>query len=178
MYPSAPEYFMQLVTLVAVVVFIGYALVFRSNYRRTQPPTATPEVIGETNDASTPSPTAGPLSSPQVSSSPKPPASSQSRIKINVDTKIDDTTPASDKIVYPGAVATGGNSYETDADGDSVYNWYKEELTKRSYQIRNNVRTKANEKFKAVLQGVSGNVSIKVTIDQESSDAKTKILLE
>lgn len=169
---------MQLVTLVAVVVFIGYALVFRSNSHRVKPPPAFPEVIGETDAISTPSPTAGPLSSPQVSSSSEPPASSQSRIKINVDTNIDDTTPASDKIVYPGAVATGGNSYETDADGDSVYNWYKEELGKRSYQIRSNVRTKANEKFKAVLQGVSGNLSIKVTIDQENSDAKTKITLE
>lgn len=169
---------MQLFTLVAVVIFIGYALVFRSNYRRTQLPTATPEVIGETNVVSTPSPTAIPLSSTQISSTPKPSASSQSRIKINVDTDVDDTTPASDKIIYPGAVATGGNSYETDADGDSVYNWYKEELGNRFYQIRNNVRTKANEKFKAVLQGVSGSISIKVTIDQENSSVKTKITVE
>jgi hypothetical protein len=162
---------MHLLTLIASIVFIGYAVLVRIPQ---------PEVIGDTDNLEvSPTPQTSPMASISLKSSPRSsPVTGKSNIDIKVDTKLDNTVSGSEKIVYPGAKSIGGNIYETDADGDAVYEWYKSELGKRSYQIRNNVRTKANEMFKAILQGVSNSVSIKVMIDQENASAKTKIVIE
>ncbi len=172
---------MHLLTVIASVIFIGYAVLVRIPGFPLSKNSSQPEVIGETDNLKSPQPDASPQPSASLQLRPTPRSSSvsgKSNIDIRVDTKIDNSTPGSEKIIYPGANSTGGNTYETDAPGDMVYDWYKSELSSRSYQIRNNVRTKANEKFKAILQGVSNSTSIKVTIDQENTSAKTNILVE
>ena len=173
---------MPILTLIAVVVFAGYALYMRVY----APPSNQGQVSGETDtnlevsSQATPvgTPSSTPVISPQKTSPSPTVKSGSSKIDISVDARLGNSIPASEKIVYPGAVQTGGNSYETETDGNAVYDWYKSELGKRTYQIRNNVKTSANEKFKAILQAVSGNSSIKVTLDQENTASKTHIVLE
>lgn len=172
---------MPLVTIAAVVVFIGYAIFVRveGNTQNTNPsptPDAPPIVIDEENEPiSSPSPTANPTPQASVTTT-----TGNTTVKIQVDTNSSGSSDRS--IVYPGASkqSESGASviYETSASGDEVYDWYKSQLESKNYQIRNNVRTKANDKFKGVLQGVGGDTSIKVTIDQESASAKTVITLE
>lgn len=173
---------MPLITIAAVVVFIGYAIFVRvdTKSQNTDPsptPDASPIVIDERSEASpTPNPTV--ISTPQASTITT--TTGNSTIKIQVDTNSNSLGDRS--IVYPGASKQSESSssvvYETTASGDEVYDWYKSQLESKNYQIRNNVRTKANDKFKGVLQGVGGDTSIKVTIDQESSSSKTVITLE
>ena len=166
---------MSPLTILALIVFVGYTLFTRFSPHTPTTPKSSPQVWGEETEATE---SAIAVASPKTSSIPAATASSKSHIDIKVDTNSGNANAATEKLVYPGASKIGDNLYETNADGDTVYSWYKAELDKRSFQIRNNVRTKANDKFKAVLQGVSGNTSIKVTIDQENSGAKTKITLE
>ena len=140
-----------------------------------------PQVAGDVDIAESPSPSASPSASPHASSTPNASSSvhvSEGTSKINISVDSTDGNKSHIQIVYPGSTNTGGNTYETSASGDSVYDWYKNELNSRSFSIRNNVKTKANDKFKAILQGVNGDSSIKVNIDQENASAKTRITLE
>ncbi len=172
---------MPFISVLAVIVLIGYITVTGLQARQQKSnPSPTPQVESAVSEVDpTSNPSLVPSSSVTISPKPKPSSTtSDSQIKINVDTQIGDTTSTSEKLIYSGAVSVGGNQYETSAGGNSVYDWYKIEMNKRSYQIRNNVKTQANDKFKAVLQGVSGSTSLKVTIDQENAAAKTIITLE
>ncbi len=166
---------MPLVTIVAIVIFVGYAVFTRLSDNIPQEQTEvkqTPEIVfQETVNPST-------FPSPATSVSPlATPAVGGANIDISVDANI-----SSDKqtitLVYPGATKIGDNTYETTDSGDMVYDWYKDQMVQKNFQIRNNVKTRANDKFKAVLQGESATESLKVTIDQESKSAKTQIKLE
>lgn len=173
---------MHVLTVLAIIIFAGYALYARisTSYNNQG------QVIGENAENLEASPSGIPAKSPMptpIISPPKstisPAAKSESaKIDINVDANLTNTPVASEKIVYPGASSRGGNNYETADAGDRVYDWYKKELSSRSYQIRTNVKTQANEKFKAILQGVAHNNALKVTIDQENTDTTTRIVLE
>lgn len=173
---------MSFVTIAAILIVLGYTVFTRVSDSSPQS-FSEPKVQGDSSDASssaTPDPSsslissATPSASPKISNSPKV-TQKVSDITISVDTQTENKS--SEVIVYPGATGSG-KIYETSTDGDTVYSWYKNELEKRNFSIRNNVRTKANDKFKGVLQGVSGNDSIKVTISQENAGAKTIIVFE
>ncbi len=170
---------MSFIGLIISIIVLGITIYSRIGAINKNSHTAS--VQGEVDIAATPSPSASASASPRNSSTPR--ASSNvhvsegtSKIDISVDTA--DGSKSHIQLVYPGAVSVGGNAYETSASGDLVYDWYKNELNSRKFNIRNNVRTKANDKFKGVLQGVNGDSSIKVTIDQEDASAKTRITLE
>ena len=166
---------MTLLTVIALVIILGVGTFSRISLTKSLPssPPTSPEIAGVTSVA-TSSPEMIPT--PQASSSPT--SSTKSKVEINVDTKVNGTTASLEKLIYPGASAINGNQYEVNVRGATVYDWYKSEMSKRNYQIRNNVKTQANEKFKGVLQGVSGSSSLKVTIDQENPASKTTITLE
>lgn len=169
---------MPILTVIAIVIFAGYAIYTRVY---TSPPKLQNSADGTVLSTDTTQSSPSPAVSPKVSPSPTAKtsvSSGTSKIDIKVDSTIGNTTPTSEKIVYPGASQVGGNRYETATDPDAVYNWYKGELEKRTFQIRNNVKTRANDKFKAILQGVAGSISIKVTIEQENAGAKTVMTLE
>jgi len=170
---------MPFLTIASIVVIISYAIYSRVNTDISQKhPTQEPEVLSET-DQITPTPTSTPQPTTRPTTTAVP---SKAKIDVQVNSQLNGVAPTPEKLVYPGTnkIRTDGSAeiYETDADGDTVYNWYKSEFDKRSYNIRNNVRTKANDKFKAVLQGVSESSSLKVTIDQENAGAKTIITVE
>ena len=169
---------MPLVTILAVIVFVGYITVTGITARKNSSvPRPTSEVKSAVDETS-PMPSASLVPSPTPISSTKPKTSGSSpnsQIKIEVDTQLGNTTPSLVNIIYPSASQTNGNEYEVNERGATVYDWYKSEMSKRNYQIRNNVKTQANEKFKGVLQGVSGSSSLKVTIDQENYASKTVI---
>lgn len=152
-------------TTIAIIIFVGYVVLLRgSNFFQSEKTANTENIAGET---SVQTPSNSPSITPSVfpTISPKPITSSSS------------SSPSSQKFIYPGADGQGSH-YQTNDAGDTVYNWYKAEMEKNTYQIRTNVKTRANDKFKAVLQGASGNDSFKVTIDQENSSAKTVITIE
>lgn len=170
---------MPFLTIASIVVIISYAIYSRVNTDTSQNKTSQePEILSEEVQAVTPTLSTSPTQDP--TSAPKP--TTAAKIDVQVDSNLNGVAPTSEKLVYPGSakVRTDGSAqiYESNADGDTVYNWYKSEFDKRSYNIRNNVRTKANDKFKAVLQGVSQLSSLKVTIDQENAGAKTIITVE
>lgn len=169
---------MSYLTIIALVVFVGYSVYARVQSKNYKPPSSNQQVMSETSIATPdPSPSLSPSSS--VSSNiptPKPSASSKSQINIKVDDV--DQNKNRDILIYPNATKIGDNKYETTSSGDEVYNWYKSEMQKRSYQIRNNVKTRANEIFEAVVQGVSTNTALKVTIKQENNNSKTILTLE
>lgn len=168
---------MPLLTIASIVVIISYAIYSRVN-TDISPKQPEPEVLSDVDQAATPTLSPSPTLAPTSTPKPNTPA----KIDVQVDSNLNSVKLTSEKLVYPGAnkVRIDGSAeiYETDADGDTVYNWYKSEFDKRSYNIRNNIRTKANDKFKAVLQGVSESSSLKVSIDQESAGAKTIIAVE
>lgn len=172
---------MSFVTIIAIIIFSGYALWSQVKTRDTQKNESSPQVMSETDTASpsatfepiiTPTPIASSKTSPKPKSSPV--SQGESKISITVDPPRNST---GEKIVYPGAAHSAGK-YETADSGEQVYEWYKSELEKRSYQIRNKVKTRANDKFKGVLQGINQNEGFTVTIDQENQTAKTTFILE
>ncbi len=168
---------MPILTIITIIIFVGLAVFSRGKPNKTSSPATSPLVMGEVDEASA-SATPNPISttSPKPSSTPiNSNSSNDSKISIHVDAN---TSGNHETIIYPGANNTGGNTYQTTDSADAVYNWYVGELNKRSYNIRNNVKTRANDKFKAVLQGVSSSNSFKVTIDQENAGAKTIITIE
>lgn len=168
---------MPFLTIASIVVIISYAIYSRVN-TDISPKQQEPEVLSDVDQAATPTLSSSPTLAPTSTPKPNTPA----KIEVQVDSQLNGVASSSEKLIYPGAtkVRTDGSTeiYESGADGDTVYNWYKSEFDKRSYNIRNNVRTKANDKFKAVLQGVSESSSLKVTIDQENAGAKTTITIE
>ena len=171
---------MQILTIIATLIFIGYVLILRGgNLFSPKASQKLGNVAGEISIKESPS--VSPMIVPTVAPStlPKPTSLPSSPITIKVETQTGSTS-TSQKLVYPGAKQVSGqeNKYETSEAGETVYNWYKEEMEKEAYQIRTNVKAKANEKFKGVLQGVLNNAGIKVQIDQENSSSKTIIVLE
>lgn len=172
---------MPILTLIAVVIVVGYAVFYRLDAQSPSKIQPTPQISQNTQDVA--GDTTSPL--PQTSSPPSTSLEQKSVGGADIDIKVDTNIPdkqTSIRLIYPGAVhvKSEGNSnyYETGDGGDSVYDWYKTEMEKREFNIRNNVKTRANDKFKAVIQGVSATESLKVTIDQENSSAKTTITLE
>lgn len=166
---------MSYLTIAAVIIFVGYSMYARIHTKPSDAPSSSPQVISETDEKENLEKQESPSPRATVVPNPTPIASANSQIKIKVDSTDGKKT---EELIFPQAIKTGNNQYSTDKSGEEVYNWYKEEMQKRSYQIRNNVKTRANEKFKAVLQGVSSSSSLKVTIDQENSKSKTIITLE
>lgn len=171
---------MPFITVLAVVVVTGYALFVRVVHKTPDTPQATVEATPEASASAEPVASNSPTPSTTTFEPRSSPISTSgtSKINIKVDTLADQTTPSKEIIIYPGAKEVGNKKYKTDANGDTVYDWYKNQLNSRSYQIRNNVKTKANEKFVAVLQGVSGSTSIKITIEKENNNSPTKITVE
>lgn len=166
---------MSWLTITAIVVFVGYAVFTRTSGNVPSSPDsteATPEIVFDETLTENESPGPSPL--PAVSPTPQV---GGANIDISVDSNISGNKQ-SISLVYPGANKTGDNVFETSDSGDQVYDWYKSQMEQKNFNIRNNVRTKANDKFKAVLQGESARETLKVTIDQESSSAKTTIRLE
>lgn len=141
--------------------------------------TSTPLVNGATEEepAATPTPTATPTPKPVVFPTPPSNNKTNSQVKIQVDTQLGDQKSTAEILIYPGATGSG-KLYRTADSGDKVYDWYKSEMERRSYQIRNNVRAKANDVFKGILQGVKENQTLKVTIEQANAAAETQIILE
>jgi len=169
---------MPLLTIAVIVVFVGYSLLTNSGKAPENTVTPTPEASSEATASATPSPVT--LASPRPAATPKAtPETSQtlgdSRVNISVST--DDDKPTGEQLVYPGANGGSGH-YTSDADGEAVYNWYKSEMENRGYHVGNNVKTRANDLFKAVLQGSTSTNSLKVSITQENGGAKTEITLE
>lgn len=156
---------MPFLTLIAFIIVVGVGI-FRAN------PEAKEEVAGAVNEA-----TSSPSLSP-IPATPKSSPTNKATINIKVDANVDGKTPTSVALIYPGASFVSGSTYQTNDSGSKVYEWYKNELGNRSYNIRTNVKTQANDKFKAVLAGASQTSSIKVTIDQENSSSSTTITLE
>lgn len=173
---------MQKLTLIAALVFISTVVLVQAeiiNFKKTPPvisPTPEASVEASPSASITASASPNPLSSPHKNTpKPTPKASANAQINIKVDAVKGMST---EKLIYPGAHAVNANTYETNDAPDVVYTWYKSEFDKRQFQIRNNVKTQANEVFKAVLQGVSGNTSLKVTIERNKEGAPVTITLE
>lgn len=173
---------MPFLSVLAVVVFTGYVLYAQVTHKPDLPQQVieSPDipVFSEPSPSSSESATATATAS--LSPRPRPTVSistDKSAIDIKVDMKTNNSS-ISELIVYPGASSLGGNKFESETDGDAVYDWYYTQLQNRSFNIRNNIKTRANDKFKAVLQGVSNTSSIKITIEKENSASKTKITLE
>lgn len=170
---------MSYITVIALVFFIGYAVVNRVSVKTET------KVDGEVQSESSlsasllPELSASTSATPRDTVKPTPKSSASSSANSKIDISVDSNLgkPSSEKLIYPGSTGSG-NRWETSTSGETVYDWYKSEMEKRSYQIRNNVKTRANDQFKGVLQGVSGESSMKVTIDQENASAKTIITLE
>jgi hypothetical protein len=173
---------MQYLAIATIIVFLAYSVsvgiknqLFRTPKTENTSPMPVASISTSPNPISTVEPSDKPIVSPR--NSPQPYSSSTSKIEIHTDLNTD--KHSGDLIIYPGAIKTSDdNHYQTNDNGEAVYNWYKANLEKRSFQIRNNVKTKANDKFMAVLQGVSSTTSIKVTINQENSSAVTAIIIE
>jgi len=166
---------MPWITVAAIVVFVGYAVFTRVTGNTPQPQSSvkeTPEIVFNETPSDEPSPKPTPSTEPAVT-----PVVGGANIDISVDSNISQDKQTM-KLVYPQATKVSDNVYETSDSGDQVYEWYKSQMEQKNFNIRNNVRTKANDKFKAVLQGESATESFKVTIDQESASAKTSIRVE
>ena len=173
---------MPILTILFIVIVVGLSVVTNIHPQQTTPPSpsSSPVLMGETDVAqsspqvASPKPSTNPSLVPSPQSSPSSVKSGKSSVSI----KIDSTLRGSpETIIYPGASNTGGNSYQTSDSGDAVYSWYKSEIEKRGYNIRNNVKTRSNELFEAQITGESKDHSIKVIINQENAGAKTLITL-
>lgn len=175
---------MSLLSFMSFIVVVGL-IVFTKTHLVDNPGTFKPEVKSQQTDRGTsrpldllPSSHISPLSSPGPTVVPSP--TSTSRINIRTDSPSD--SKKSMKLVYPGSwrINQSGNveQYETQDAGDNVYNWYKNEIQKLSFTVRTNVKTIANDTFKAVIQAENKDAIIKVTIDREESGTKTLITVE
>lgn len=100
-------------------------------------------------------------------------ASGSSQINITVDTS--STNANQLLLIYPEANKIEDNKYETKSSGDDVFSWYKSELEKKGFHLNNQVRAKANDQFKGVLQGTNDSTSISVHIEQVDSASSTYI---
>lgn len=149
--------------IIAAVVFIFGALM-----QHRQKPKSTPILTLETSPSATPRDTASPSAIPSIEPTiiPLPKPSAAVSVQSNLS-------------VYPGAsfkkTEDGVSFYETNDSGDSVFSWYQSMFKNEGFNIRTSVRTKANDKFKAVLQAVKDAISMKVTIDQDGTGSATKI---
>ena len=173
---------MPFLSVLAVVVFAGYVLYAQVTDKPQTPQDMSPSPEIPVFLEPSPSSSEPVTASASASNTPRPRpkvsiSTGNSTIDIKVDTKANKTS-TSELLVYPSAASLGGNKYETDVDGDAVYEWYYAQLENKSYSIRNNIKTRANDKFKAVIQGVSDSSSIKITIEKENSTSKTIITLE
>ena len=171
---------MPILTIAVIVVFVGYSLL--TNSGKTPENTASPTPEASSEVTATASPAVSPLvtTSPRPASSPKfTPNNAQTlgESQVNISVSTDDNKPTGEQLIYPGANGSSGH-YTSDADGEAVYNWYKSEMENRGYHVGNNVKTRANDLFKAVLQGSASTNSLKVAITQENSGAKTEITIE
>lgn len=128
-------------------------------------------------------PTLSPSASVIINSSPKitpPEVKSDQTVenKSNINIKVDDLFgKSSQKFIYPGATKITDNQYQTGEVGEIVYSWYKQELESKAFQIRNNVKTRANDQFKAVLQAISDSGEVvSVRIEQADKSSQTQII--
>ncbi len=171
---------MQYLAIATIVVFLAYSVsvgIKNQLVNDSQKNTVSPTPIASMTPS--PSPVSSPTAKPSVSSSNSSQPTSSGSSKIEIHTDINSESKPGELLIYPGASTSGDDkNYQTGDSGDTVYTWYKQELEKRSFQIRNNVRTQRNDNFKAVLQAISANAEIKITIDQENSSSKTLITIE
>lgn len=166
---------MSLVTIVAVIIVIGYAI-----FNQIAPAAQNPEVKSETNLEFSPTPDPTSSVSPNVSSRPKTSAQvkvAEGTSKITIDVDTGNGAVLGEKIIFPGAIGSD-NKCETTTSGKEVCNWYKNELKNRLYSVKTSVCTQANEKFEGVIAGSAGEKYLKVVINQENSSAKTVITFE
>ena len=159
---------MRTLTVFALIILIGYVVLVSGKSLLSR---------SKLNDAGNGTVTGSQMPSPGVSL--RPIASASARIDIHIDTQTK-TTTTKEPLIYPGGQKVVGeeNKYETRDTGETVYNWYKAEMEKQKYQIRTSIKTRANDTFKGVLQGVLGNSAFKVIIYQESASALTTLILE
>ena len=170
---------MPLLTIAVIVVFVGYSLLTNAGNKPQETNLPTPEASAEAAISASPSSSPNAMVSPRPAATPKAtPDNSQTLgdSKINISVSTDDNKPIGEQLIYPGANGSSGH-YTSDADGEAVYSWYKSEMENRGYHVGNNVKTRANDLFKAVLQGSTSNNSLKVSIVQENSGAKTEITI-
>lgn len=84
-----------------------------------------------------------------------------------------------DLYVYPGSQQLSQEADKTTLESsdkaETVGNWYKNIINAQGASIKTFITTKANEKVLIKLVGTNKNLSISVTISQESSKSKTKI---
>ncbi len=178
---------MSFTSIITFIVFAGIAVFTRVTGLVIHKTNSKPEVQGQQQTIqNTPAPSPSTSASPKIyikpTGEPIPSSpSSKSQINIKIDSDIGNNS-GHIELIYPGAnkIKSEGNVnyYETGDSGSKVYDWYKGELGKRSFQIRNNVRAQANDKFKGELQAVNSNTAIKISITQENSAAKTQITVE
>lgn len=86
-------------------------------------------------------------------------------------------SPVGQDFIYPGAVSTGGNSYETSDGADTVTDWYRDQIVSRNMNVKTFVTTKTNGNVLNKLAGANGTIEINVEIEREEGSSKTTIRL-
>ena len=171
---------MTFITIAALVIILVIGALSRAHLpsRPEGKIAASPVVKGEVSEIK-PSPS---LTLPVFPSGSPNSVGKQGSSNISINVGNPNGAVNSEKLIFPGAIFVkneGSKSiYETSTDADTVYNWYVAEMEKRSFAIRNKIKTKANEKVKAVVSGSSVTASMNVTLDQENTGSKTQITLE
>jgi hypothetical protein len=76
-------------------------------------------------------------------------------------------------------VSQGGTLILTSGDStDTITDWYRARIASNGYNIRNSIKTSANDVVKNVIQAVGKDNSINVEITKGSGDTLAKIEVE
>ena len=112
-------------------------------------------------------------SNPPTSSSIPAPTSSPAPAK-SVSSNYSDWTYPNSSVVSSGQELVLNSSDSPDA----VTGWYRGKINSSGYNIRNSVKTSANDVVKNVISAVGNGIKVSVEITRNPGDSATKIEVE
>lgn len=151
---------LPLVAVAVLVIAVSLAMARPTLPRTTPSPSPESTVTPSLSPTSSLAPTATP-SLPPTTSTP--------------------TQVTSSSWSYPGAtvVENGGALVLTsNASPETITNWYREQIEARGFNIRNSIKTSANDVVKNVLQATKNSESINVEITKNPPETTTRIKVE
>ncbi len=154
-----------------LIMFVGIVSARRALPLKPEIQTETEDVLSETSEPEasaqpitiTPVPTPAPTLAPTVAPTPSSNPSSATGW------------------IYPGASVISSNgklTLNSSDDPDKVTEWYRAKINSGGYNIRNSVKTSANDNIRNVISAAGNDTSVEVEITKKPSDSISRIEVE
>jgi cytoskeletal protein RodZ len=164
---------MHIAILIIAVVIVGAGVFVRNKTSVNQE-----TILGESNPASTETPTTAP------SDSPSAPTNTSTSAPTPLSSKAPTPNSSSNlgDFIYPNATvkhqSSSSLSLESHDDADTITDWYKQKIKDLSMNTRSFVQTKTNDNVNNVLAAAKSNEEIKITITKKAGESLVSIVVE